>query len=265
MYAQCPACLTTFTVTAAQLAARSGLVRCGVCSAVFNAEEHLLQVPQANAASAPADATSSAKNKRGRTGKNRSDSSPRARSKVKRRPLTDTNDPGIPVVTRLRRTSNPRDFWRAFFWSFGNLLLLLGLAGQFVYFYRDELATQTDWRSTIVNFCDLTGCALRPRQDITRIELLQTTIAPHPEYENAFRIRASLVNRATFAQAYPNMEVSLTNNAGAVLTRRAFNPAQYRETSAAEPLTPNRVATALLDITNPEGKAVGYEIRLVAP
>ena len=30
-------------------------------------------------------------------------------------------------------------------------------------------------------------------------------------------------------------------------------------------LTPNVVATALLDVTNPDGNAVGYEIRLVTP
>jgi hypothetical protein len=97
------------------------------------------------------------------------------------------------------------------------------------------------------------------------IELLQTSIAPHPKYENALRIRTTLVNRAAFAQAYPWMEISLTNNAGAVIARRAFTPAQYLETPTTGALTPNVVAATLLDVTNPDGKAVGYEIHLVTP
>jgi hypothetical protein len=61
------------------------------------------------------------------------------------------------------------------------------------------------------------------------------------------------------------MEVSLTSNAGDVIARRIFSPIQYSETPLEGALTPNVVATALLDVINPDGKAVGYEIRLVTP
>lgn len=44
MRTRCPACLTAFRVTAAQLEARAGKVRCGYCHAVFNARDHLLAV-----------------------------------------------------------------------------------------------------------------------------------------------------------------------------------------------------------------------------
>ena len=37
MYAQCPECLTIFKVSGAELAATLGSVRCGHCSAVFDA------------------------------------------------------------------------------------------------------------------------------------------------------------------------------------------------------------------------------------
>jgi len=39
---QCPACQTRFKVSAAQLAAANGLVRCGRCAHVFNATEHFV-------------------------------------------------------------------------------------------------------------------------------------------------------------------------------------------------------------------------------
>ena len=41
MITHCPHCDTHFRVHAEQLAARAGQVRCGKCSRVFNALEHL--------------------------------------------------------------------------------------------------------------------------------------------------------------------------------------------------------------------------------
>jgi predicted Zn finger-like uncharacterized protein len=267
MYARCPACLTTFKVTPEQLDARGGMVRCGICSAIFNAELRRLQKPPAPAAeSTPPtreETVAAKKTKRARGGKSRSASSRRRRSSIETDLTTGSKDAGIPTVTELEGIVKPRSFWRPFFWSLGNLSLMILLAGQILYFYHDELAADPSWRPVVREFCDHAGCELRPRQDIGRIDLLQTSIAPHPKYENALRIRATLVNRAVFAQAYPDMEISLTSNTGSVLARRTFVPTQYLETPTSGELTPNVVATALLDVTNPDNKAVGYEIRLV--
>jgi hypothetical protein len=245
------------------------MVRCGICSAIFQAERRLLRVPSTPTAEATAPArevtVSAKKTRHARGGKSRGTSSRRRRARVMPDLATIAEDTDIPTVTELEGIVKPRSLWRPFFWSLGNLALLILLAGQILYFYHDELAVDPSWRPVVREFCDHAGCELRPRQDIGRIELLQTSIAPHPKYENALRIRATLVNRAAFAQAYPGMEISLTSNAGSVLARRTFTPAQYLETPATAALTPNVVATALLDVTNPDSKAVGYEIRLVSP
>lgn len=269
MYARCPACLTTFKITPAQLEARRGMVRCGICSAIFHAEQRLLQVPPKpdTEAAPPAqeEEVSTKKSKRVRGGKGRGTSPRRRRVKTVPEQTAGVDDAGIPTVTELGNLVKPRSVWRSLLWSSGILALLILLAGQTLYFYHDELAANPSWRPVVREFCDHAGCELRPRQDIARIELLQTSIAPHPKYENALRIRATLVNRAGFAQASPGLEVSLTSNAGSVLARRSFAPAQYLEAPANDTLTPNVVATALLDVTNPDAKAVGYEIRLVMP
>lgn len=53
MYTQCPTCRTLFRVTAAQLQAAGGKVRCGACHAVFHAPSHLRHVlPPESAAAA---------------------------------------------------------------------------------------------------------------------------------------------------------------------------------------------------------------------
>ena len=268
MYTQCPACLTTFKVTPAQLEVHGGMVRCGICSAVFHAEQRLLQVKSKQAEPVlPQEprAARTEKSKSRRSDKNRRRSGRRRVDKIQIIDEKLAQEADIPTVTQQPLFAKPPLRVRSLFWGFGSLALLMLLAGQFVYFYRNELATIPEWRPYLVDICLYTGCKLKPLRDVGRIELLQTSIAPHPQYENALRIRATLVNRAAFRQDYPHMEVSLTSNAGDVIARRIFSPIQYSETPLEGALTPNVVAMALLDVTNPEGKAVGYEIRLVTP
>ncbi|WP_427311297.1 DUF3426 domain-containing protein [Cupriavidus sp. H39] len=54
---RCPACRTAFRLVADQLRLRQGLVRCGQCETVFDAREHLIEIPLpagTTAGSAPA-------------------------------------------------------------------------------------------------------------------------------------------------------------------------------------------------------------------
>jgi len=55
---RCPACRTAFRLVADQLRLRQGLVRCGQCDTVFDAREHLIEVPAP--AAAPASSPASA-------------------------------------------------------------------------------------------------------------------------------------------------------------------------------------------------------------
>ena len=57
---RCPACRTAFRLVADQLRLRQGLVRCGQCDTVFDAREHLIEVPAPATASATASATAPA-------------------------------------------------------------------------------------------------------------------------------------------------------------------------------------------------------------
>ncbi|MBI3547202.1 MAG: zinc-ribbon domain-containing protein [Gammaproteobacteria bacterium] len=266
MYTQCPACLTTFKITTAQLKAHDGMVRCGICTAVFHAEQRLLQIPANTSppASVEVDAqTTSKKTKRGRGAKNKNAALKRRAQNTRPAEATPLD---IPVVsTEEIFVQAPRRHWAATSWSLGILSFMLLFIGQLFFFYHDELGRIPAWRPLMLQFCQLARCELLPLQDVGQIELLQTSIAPHPKYENALRIRTTLVNRAGFAQTYPNVEVSLTNNAGNVIARRSFLPAQYLETPTMALLTPNVVANSVIDVTNPDGKAVGYEIRPVTP
>jgi hypothetical protein len=161
----------------------------------------------------------------------------------------------------------PRGIVATVLWSLGSALLIVLLAGQFAYFYSSVLARDPALRPAMLEVCAWLGCEIGPVHDVRLIELAETTIAPHPRYLGALRIRASLVNRAPYAQPLPLMEVTLTDNQGKALARRQFKPADYLDPGQArmESMSPNVAVGALLDVTIPGETAVGYEIQLVTP
>ena len=58
------------------------------------------------------------------------------------------------------------------------------------------------------------------------------------------------------------MQLTLTDSGGHVLARRTIAPNDYLEQPATvdAQMAPNVAVGALLDVTNPDSKAVGYQI-----
>ncbi|MFP5349465.1 MAG: DUF3426 domain-containing protein [Gammaproteobacteria bacterium] len=250
MYTRCPECRTPFRITRAQLTARGGLVRCGKCQAVFSGPEHLLWF--APAAETPADKTPAATEAKRRT-----------RRKNRGARADDGNDPAIPTISELP-WARPRRRLHPLAWSAINIALLAGLLGQGLYFYRNEVARHAALQPLVAEYCFWLGCDIDTAEPWVAPELGPTTIAPHPRFANALRLRAVLVNRTDAPTLHPRMEIALTDSTGRVLARRIFQPRDYLEAPTPK-MHPNVAVPALVDLTNPDGKAVGYEIQLLPP
>ncbi len=265
MYTRCPECQTLFRITHEQLKARAGLVRCGRCRTVFQAERFLLEALPATTPAVVEPKTAENHTHLVAADATRGAAAPAGhRGAEQERPLAE--DAGIPTVSDQDRLLVPRV--RTVFWLFGNVLLLALLATQAGYFYRDELARYPGLRPVLEVLCRTLECRVETPRDASRIELLGASrVEPHPRYENALRIRVSMVNRAPFAQPYPWLELSLTDHAGNLIARRRFAPAEYlgRVLTPEEMLPVDVVKNATLDVTDPDGKSFGYEIRLVHP
>lgn len=250
MYTRCPHCQTVFHVSPAQLEARGGMVRCGICANAFQADRNLFETLPSDD-----DATTTA----------RMGTTEEITRTVPMEPPAGTaptddlplmND--FPLARRRRRVPTA-------LWFVGGVLLLALLAAQVAYFYAPQLARDARLRPWLALYCEKLGCDIKPPRGALPIDLAQTSVAPHPRYENALRLNVVLVNRADTVQPYPLMEVALTDSEGKPLARRQFTPAQYLQAPAAGGgLAPNVAVRAQLDVTNVDGRAVGYEIRLVA-
>lgn len=251
LYTQCPQCHAIFHLAPAQLAARGGVVRCGQCAAVFRADQYMFDALPEALAPAPEPAATPAL-RPARTGRHDDDG-------------RISEDSQIPTMNDLLRP-RPRAT-HGVAWALAGVALVLLLIGQLGYFYRQELLREPQLRPWIERACAQIGCVLAPPRDLAKIELAQATVMPHPDYAQALLLDAALINRAAFAQPYPLLEVTLTDSNGQAIARRTFRSAQYlpnrRATDADMPS--NVPVPVKLEFTQPDVRAVGYEVQLLPP
>ncbi len=245
MYTRCPQCQTTFRLTAAQLKVRGGQVRCGRCQNVFQAEQYLVERPSKTTKNAP-------------------------RKRVVRKPVTAPPKPA-PAVFDVGTLAEPEPALpaeRAAYWIAGSVAAVLVLLAQVVVFYGQPLGHRVaTLKPAIAGVCELLPCRQLAPIDLQRLDLTETRVAPHPRYDRALRVKATIVNRAGHAQPYPLLEVSLIDNRGHLVARRAYPPREYLQKSETidEGLAPNVAVHVSLDITSPGIKASGYEVLLLPP
>jgi predicted Zn finger-like uncharacterized protein len=266
MYTFCPTCSTVFAIKAEHLLAAGGRVRCGECGLVFRAFDYVYEELE-TVQSALAD-------HRARQAEEVSgdeQASPgTAESGTGTQDSRETIDDGIAAVFPM-----PPDYPAA--WqkrydvgrtvakgvAIGVLLLLLAV--QWLYFNRDVLAAQNDWRPGLQTLCAVLRCELPLQIDRSRIELLNRDVRKHPQVAGALLINATLVNRASFPQPYPTLEVTFSNSSGTPVAARRFSPAEYlgdrTDLKAGMPVdVPLQV---VLEIEDPGEDAVSFQFEFL--
>ena len=148
-------------------------------------------------------------------------------------------------------------------WIMGSIVLLFGLVWQVKGHYLTDLAQIPSLRAPLEQMCKYMSCTVPPRTDIKSIDLVSTSVDPHPVTPGALRVSANLINRANFAQEFPPLEITLTDKEGKVVGRRTYLPHEYR-VDAPNKMLPNVLERADFDLAQPDETAVGYEIQLVA-
>ncbi|MGH8042243.1 MAG: zinc-ribbon and DUF3426 domain-containing protein [Rudaea sp.] len=265
MYTQCPECLTIYKVGATILAESRGNVRCGHCAAVFDALRTLTeQLPDdsvrhllAHAGdAAPPQLTVPALRPTPRPQGVLFDPDERpARAPAARRAHT-------PAFARARR-ARPRV--RNWPWALGALALLLSLLAQVGYAERAALLDDAHMRPWLDDVCAQLGCRLPLRHDPAKLELLSRDIRPHPSVPNALIVSATLRNDANFAQAFPDVEITLSDLDENRIAMRRFQPREYLSDSRSlsTGLAPGATASLVFEVADPGKNAVAFEFKFL--
>jgi predicted Zn finger-like uncharacterized protein len=245
---RCPQCSTTFRVSVTQLSKRGGRVRCGQCSAVFDGQAHLF-TDQAAAVlperppDIPADFPESAVVEKAEVGNERStEAEPRVEFVAPEVPPRGLDAPAAPVEEALpveapppRRIVVPAFLARerpqaayTALWILCSLVALGCLALQAALHFRTEIAVLLpSTRIYLETACETLGCEVRlPRRaDLMSIE--SSDLQADSQRPGGIVLNALLRNRAPFAQEYPELELTLTDQGDRAVIRRVLGPADY--------------------------------------
>lgn len=121
---------------------------------------------------------------------------------------------------------------RLWLWLSGALVLLLVAIAQSVYFLRNEIAIYyPNLKPYLVQACERLSCSVNLPKQIEFIVIDDSDMQEDESYAGLMRLSSSLINKATFNQAYPNLELTLTDVDDNPILRRIFKPSEYLPSS----------------------------------
>lgn len=244
----CPHCDTRFKITQAQLEAHHGMVRCGHCLKAFDTRPNFapdqldlqLELPILDKPVAPRDSTVAVL-----------------------QPMTLAEQVAI-VQDDDDSKFQPK--LRSWPWAIAALLLLLMLLAQAAYFFRVDLAARLPGlKSALIGYCRILKCSVPLPQHTDLIGIESSELEADSANENQITLNALLRNRAPYAQAFPNLELTLNDSQDKPIARRMFRPADYLPPTENEAtgLLPNHELGIKLRLNTTGLKPSGYRLELL--
>lgn len=234
----CPACGTAFHVEPAQLAAHRGDVGCGKCGHVFNALDRLAEIlPEPPVAAAMHDQAARATETAAAaetTPPTMPPAEPLGLELIpESTPETETETEPSRMAApapEFKDARPPRPKKSVARWLLPTLalpLLLLAL-GQSLHFWRTELAIRLpQLRPYLVQACAALDCRVELPRKAALLSIDDSDLQKDAKRDNVYILAATISNRANYAQAYPLLELTLTELDEQPVLRRTFEPPEY--------------------------------------
>jgi hypothetical protein len=152
---------------------------------------------------------------------------------------------------------------RSLMWRVGSIVLALLLVIQLVHHYRDRLVRQPGIGTVVRSLYGGLGVPIGDAWDLNAYELRQWG-AGSDVAAGRLNVRASVTNRAAFAQPLPLLRVEIEDRFGAAVAIRDFQPGEYLKNPAraGRLLGTGEVADAELDVVTTGVDAVGYRLNV---
>ncbi len=294
MFTRCPSCDTAFRITAEQLAAAHGRVRCGRCQKVFNALEcisdgglpppggdrpgqtahglPLEMTPTGHAESstqAPEEA-SAAESATGVTDRLAVEV-PQGGERYPSGAVAAADDSldvlleELPPALRedLLQQSTDKGRLRGVVWSVAALLLILLLLLQLAWTFQEALIARIPALAGVRDSaCALLDCPAPVLQAPHQaIRMLARDVRKHPRYKDTLLVNGTLVNQADRPLPFPLLQFGLYNVDGVLIGARRFKPEEYLDQSIdiAQGMLPGQPVHIVLELTGISDAAVSFE------
>ena len=151
-------------------------------------------------------------------------------------------------------------------WAAGVAFLALLLLLQVLHGQRNELVRNPAVGPVVAGVYSFFGSSVLAPTDLAAYELRQWGAASDPNEANRLMLRASIVNRAAYAQPFPLLRLSLQDRFGGTLHLRDISPSDYLPGAGGDGLLgPGERADALIRIVDPGPEVVGFELDICLP
>ena len=259
----CPACETQFLLSTKHLKAHRGKVQCGHCEHIFNAKNRLTEISddihspaeyQASIEAHDIDITQAIDEKPisevlnvalgavpnldnlddvevdkkyndPYIGNSNLESQPDI---IEAYDVDQINAPiYIDDLTTNPKFDKPKtkvNYWLVLF-----CLILAFLAGiQSLYYLRTSIsANYPQFKPYLVQACAALKCEIDLPKNLDFFALDDSDMQEDYEHKNVIKFSSLLINNAPYAQAYPNIELTLTDTADQPVLRRLIKPSEY--------------------------------------
>jgi len=167
-----------------------------------------------------------------------------------------------PVEDSAPEPDRKPSVWGTLAWTLGSLLLATALAAQLIHYYRQDLVRHPQVGPPLRAAYARLGLPLMPNWDLAGFELRQWGNEADAAAGGQMVVRASLTNRAAFAQPHPILRLELEDRFGATVATRDFEPAEYLKNpaQASRLIAPGASSEAELPLADPGREAVGYRL-----
>lgn len=169
-------------------------------------------------------------------------------------PLAETPEP---VIAKPRRRISK--------WLLALLALLLAIAAlaQLIYFLRTTIAARyPQFQPLLVSMCATLNCTIELPRQAELLNIEDSDLKDDPEHQGVILLASVLYNRASFTQAYPLLELTLTDTMDQPVLRRTFTPQEYlpKEINAARGIAAGAEIHIHLALTVGDIKPAGYRL-----
>lgn len=288
----CPKCDTHFVLNDELIKAHRGKVQCGSCEHVFNAKNRLTEVAD--------DITSADDYQASLADEQMAPDEPTPEnSDLPIIPSTETSDnadeevistagigavsPSIVAPTEPEHTidlDDPAtldDFTKSLeppkktskhpvLLSLFGLLLLFTAAAQTIYTMRTQIAAEyPQFKPLLVKACSQLHCTIELPKNLDLITVGDSDMQEDDNYQSVINFSSSLTNKANYPQAYPNIELTLTNTDDKIVIRKLITPKDYLapDKKIKDGIAAHEVSPVKLALHVNETSVAGYRIFLV--
>ena len=187
---------------------------------------------------------------------------PPAKRGMNRRDMLHTIEPAPVDMQGQGRSAAD---WKALaLWGSLTGLCTLLLLIQFAWIQFDRLARENAFRPLYATACAILSCQLPDQFNPDAISTSNLVVRPAKDLAYALQVDALIENRASYAQPFPDLELSFTDINNFPVASRRFKPREYLagELAGKKEMPPAKPVHISLQIVDPGPKAVSYGLQI---